>query len=64
MVINRCIDPMSKIKIKDWAANSSLPTLKDTGFQEYDEYDIYRELDRLDRLENNMQDFILQLTEK
>ncbi len=60
MVINRCIDPLSKIKIKDWAANSSLPALKDNGFQEYDEYDIYRELDRLDRLQNDLQDFIFQ----
>lgn len=60
MAINRCIDPLSKINIKDWSVKTSLPAILDNGFEEYDEYDVYRELDRINRLENDIQGFIFQ----
>lgn len=65
MVINRCIDPMSKINIKDWSTRTILPAITSNDICEANEYEIYRELDRLAKLELELQNFIFQkLTER
>jgi hypothetical protein len=58
MVINRCLDPMSKIHIKEWTSETILPALISTEILKVDEYDVYRELDRLTKLETELQSFI------
>lgn len=59
LVINRCIDPTSKIKLQSWTANSILPAVI-PALRTYDEYDVYRELDRLAKQEEDLQVFLYE----
>lgn len=59
LVINRCVDPTSKIKLQSWAAHSVLPAII-PSLRLYDEYDVYRELDRLAKQEDDLQVFLYQ----
>lgn len=60
MVFNRCIDPVSKINVKDWVEETVLPAYLNTEPVKMDAYDVYRELDRLFKQENELQSFIFQ----
>lgn len=57
LVINRCIDPTSKIQLQPWAVHTILPAVIPTLLT-YDEYDVYRELDRLAKQEDEIQVFL------
>lgn len=58
MVLNRCLEPLSKIHVKEWAAETILPALTKENILKYDDYDVYRELDKLFKLETDLQSFI------
>lgn len=58
MVINRCLEPLSKIKLQEWVANTILPALGSQKVLNVNEYDVYRELDYLFQRENELQEFI------
>lgn len=60
MVFNRCIDPVAKINVKDWAVETVLPVYLDTQPNRMDTFDVYRELDRLSNRESELQSFIFQ----
>lgn len=57
LVINRCIDPSSKIRLQPWALGTVLPSLI-PAIRTYDEFDVYRELDRLNKQEEQLQRFL------
>jgi transposase len=57
LVINRCIDPSSKIRLQSWAMETALPALI-PALRTYDEFDVYRELGRLNKLEEQLQRFL------
>lgn len=59
LVINRCVNPTSKIKLQSWAVQSVLPAVI-PSLRTYDEYDVYRELDRLAKQEDDLQVFLYQ----
>jgi transposase len=58
MVLNRCLGPLSKIHIKEWATETILPALTRENIMTYNDYDVYRELDKLYNLETELQSFI------
>jgi len=58
MVLNRCLEPLSKIHVKEWTAETILPALTKENILKYDDYDVYRELDKLFKLETDLQSFI------
>ena len=58
MVLNRCLEPLSKIYVKEWTAGTILPALTKENILKYDDYDVYRELDKLYKLETDLQSFI------
>lgn len=59
LVINRCLDPVSKINLRDWAKSTVLPAVI-PALHTYDEYDVYRELDRLSKQEEALQLFLYE----
>lgn len=63
LVINRCIDPTSKIRLQSWTANTILPAVI-PALRNYDEYDVYRELDRLAKQEDDLQIFLYEQLKK
>lgn len=58
MVLNRCINPVAKIKIQDWLGKTVLPALLDFDPNSFSAYDVYRELDRLTERESDLQSFL------
>ncbi len=58
MALNRCLEPLTKIHIKEWAEATVLPRLLNTEFG--DEYEIYRVLDRIADQEANLQQHLYQ----
>lgn len=63
LVINRCIDPTSKIRLQSWASDTIIPAVV-PALLTYDEYDVYRELDRLTRIEDDLQVFLYEQLKK
>lgn len=59
LVINRCVDPTSKIRLQSWAEQTVLPALI-PALRKYDEYDVYRELDRIAKQEDALQVFLYE----
>ena len=59
LVLNRCLDPVSKINLRDWAKTTVLPAMI-PALHTYDEYDVYRELDRLAKQEEALQVFLYE----
>lgn len=59
LVLNRCLDPVSKINLRDWAKTTVLPAVI-PALHTYDEYDVYRELDRLSKQEEALQLFLYE----
>ena len=60
MVINRCLDPLSKIQLQEWVSNTILPVLSSKELLEVNEYDVYRGLDHLFQHEAELQEFFYQ----
>lgn len=58
MVLNRIIEPGSKITVKDWAVKTVLPALTANDVSAYNEFDVYRQLDKLNQCENELQLFL------
>lgn len=58
MVVNRCVDPKSKIKIKDWTSRTVLPRLQRVDYT--DGYGVYRALDTLANQEPELQRHMIQ----
>jgi len=58
MALNRCLEPLTKIHIKEWAEATVLPRLLKTSFG--DNYEIYRVLDRIADQEANLQQHLYQ----
>lgn len=58
MVLNRCLKPLSKIHVKEWAAETILPALTKENILQYNDYEVYRELDKLHSVETALQSFI------
>lgn len=58
MVLNRIIDPCSKIAIKDWTLKTVLPVITTNNISIYNEFDVYRVLDRLNTKEKEVQLFL------
>lgn len=54
LVLNRCIDPLSKIHVVDWMRSTVLPGLYDENSIP-DNFAVYRELDQLNRCESELQ---------
>lgn len=60
MVINRCVDAKSKIRIQDWTQHTILPRLMKFNFGSESEYSVYRALDKIADLEEELQQHIYQ----
>ena len=58
MAVNRCLEPKSKIRIKDWTENTALPRL--TGLECPGEYETYRDLDEIATAEKQLQQHLYQ----
>jgi transposase len=59
MVINRCLDPVSKIGLKEWMQRTVLPAYLDIDDPtSLNEFDVYRELDRLHKMDCELQPFL------
>jgi len=58
MAINRCLDPKSKIKIRDWTEQTVLPRLQRADYNE--EFSVYRALDKIADREQELQQHIYQ----
>lgn len=55
MILNRCIDPISKIGVTRWVKKTVLPDYTFFNYEEADEYSIYRELEQLNQMETTIQ---------
>ncbi len=53
MALNHCLDPLTKIHIKEWAEATVLPRLLKTEFP--DEYEVYRALDQINKRGDELQ---------
>lgn len=60
MVLNRCLEPVTKIKIKEWMAETVLPAYLEVDPHKVDEFDVYRSLDDLAKREKELQVFLYQ----
>ena len=60
MVLNRCLAPVTKIKIKEWMAETVLPAYLEVDPHKVDEFDVYRSLDDLAKREKELQAFLYQ----
>lgn len=58
MIINRCINPRSKISVTRWVKKTILPQLLDVDYDDINPYSIYRELDQLNQLTPKIQKLI------
>lgn len=63
MVLNRCIEPQSKIHMVDWMQESVLPALYNP-IRSIDPYAVYRELDELNKQEIDLQTHLYQQLER
>jgi transposase len=60
MVINRIIDPVSKINVKDWMSETVLPSYMEIDPHQVDAFDVFRALDHLSKQENELQAYMYQ----
>ena len=58
MIINRCINPKSKISVTKWVKKTIIPQLLGVDYDDVNPYSIYRELDQLNQLKPKMQELI------
>ena len=59
MVLNRCIDPRSKIHVMEWAQDTVLPAIHHSSTKPSN-YAVYRELDDLNKRESALQAHLYQ----
>jgi transposase len=63
LVLNQCVEPLSKIHVVEWMRSTVLPGFYDeTSIP--DDFAVYRELDRLNRCETELQTHIHRQLEK
>ena len=62
MVLNRCIEPLSKINVVEWMQCTVLPALYHRSTLP-DDYAVYRELDALNKREGDLQTHLYQQLE-
>ena len=60
MIINRCLEPQSKIRVTSWVDRTILPQLLDTGYAKVNPYAIYSELDQINDMETKIQKHLFQ----
>ena len=63
MVLNRCIEPQSKIHMVEWMQRTVLPALYDRSSLP-DNFAVYRELDKLNKQEADLQTHLYQQLER
>ncbi len=63
MVLNRCIEPLSKIHVVEWMKHTVLPALYPRSNMP-DDYAIYRELDALNKRASDLQTHLYQQLER
>ncbi len=63
MVLNRCIEPLSKIHVMDWMKNTALPALH-LETDSSNNYAVYRGLDRLHQQESDLQSHLYKQLER
>ncbi|MDI3548098.1 MAG: hypothetical protein PWR10_1750 [Halanaerobiales bacterium] len=64
MVINRCIDPKSKIGVTKWVGKTILPEIMDISYENVNPFAIYNELDQLNQMEEKIQKHLFHQLEK
>lgn len=64
MVINRCIDPKSKIGVTKWVGKTILPEIMDISYENINPFAIYNELDQLNQMEKKIQKHLFHQLEK
>lgn len=62
MVLNRCIDPLSKIHVVEWLKKTVLPAILGCSTSP-DDFSVYRELDMLNKQESALQKHLYQQLE-
>ena len=63
MVLNRCIEPLSKIHVVEWMQHTVLPALYSRSTLP-DDYSIYRQLDAINKQESDLQTHLYQQLER
>lgn len=63
MVLNRCLEPLSKIHMVDWMQDSVLPAIYNS-INTPDPYAVYRELDQINKQETDLQTHLYQQLER
>jgi len=58
MAVNRCLEPKSKINIRDWTDKTVLPRLQ--KYEYNDDYGVYRALDIVTDRESELQEHLYQ----
>lgn len=63
MVLNRCIEPLSKIHVVEWMQRTVLPAIYERSSLP-DDYAVYRELDDLNKQESDLQAHLYKQLER
>jgi len=63
MVLNRCIEPLSKIHVVEWLQSTVLPALNQRSVLP-DDFAVYRELDQLNKCEADLQTHLYKQLER
>jgi len=60
MAVNRCLEPKSKINIRNWIDKTVLPRLQTYEYNDDSDYGIYRALDSIADRESDLQEHLYQ----
>jgi transposase len=60
LTINRCIDPLSKVKVSDWFGNTALPHLMGVDPEKMNSSRIFRELSSIETVKDQICEHIYQ----
>ena len=60
MVVNRCLEPKSKIKVHSWVQKTVLPRLVSIGSED-SEYAVYQALDKIANMEGELQSYLYDI---
>src|SRR6056297_3207506 len=64
MIINRCIDPKSKIGFTKWVKKTISPQLLDIDYDDNNPYSIYRALDKINQQTTKIQELLYKQLEE
>jgi transposase len=64
MVINRCIDPKSKIGVTKWVGRTILPEILGIDYDNLNPFSIYDELEQLNQLDEQIQKHLFRQLDK